>query len=52
MTTDPQGMKAVAYANLTALLVEALKEQDAEVACQRARIEALEARLAALEMAR
>lgn len=42
VATDAKGYKTLAYGNMTALLVEALREEHA-------RVEALEARLAALE---
>ena len=41
--TDPDGHKSVAYANVTALLIEAVKEQQAEIARLRAQIESLAA---------
>jgi hypothetical protein len=44
--------ETVNYARLVALLVEALKEQQAQMAADRAHLQALEARLEALEAAR
>ena len=41
--TGPDGHKSVAYANVTALLIEAVKEQQAEIARLRAQIESLAA---------
>jgi len=43
--TGTDGYKAIAYQNLTALLVEALKEQQGEITVLRAMVERLEARL-------
>ena len=43
--TNPDGHKSVAYANVTALLIEAVKEQQSEIAQLRAQIEALAADL-------
>ena len=41
--TDPEGSKSVSYTKLTAVLIEALKEQQAEIARLRAEVEALAA---------
>jgi hypothetical protein len=49
--TDAAGMKSVAYANLIAPLVEAVKELDEERRQQAEKIRALEARLERLEAA-
>ncbi len=46
----PDGIKAMNYANLTAVLVEAVKEQQAGIEARDARINDLEARLDALEV--
>jgi hypothetical protein len=43
--TDPDGLKSVAYANITALLIEAVKEQQAEIARLRTEIDALRAEI-------
>lgn len=42
VATDPQGMKSVAYANLTAVLIEAVKGLKAENDALRSRVEKLE----------
>ena len=42
VVTDERGVKAVAYDKLTVVLVEALKEQQAEIKALKARLEALE----------
>lgn len=42
----PDGMKAVEYGNLTALLIEAIKEQQKEIKAQQKEIEGLEKKLA------
>ena len=41
--TDTEGHKSVAYANITALLIEAVKEQQVEITLLRAQIESLAA---------
>jgi len=46
VSTDEQGMKAVAYANLSAVLIEAVKEQQAQIQQQQAEIAALRVTLA------
>ena len=43
--TDREGSKSVAYANLAALLIEAVKEQQAEITQLRDQIESLDVRL-------
>lgn len=43
--TDDQGMKSVAYANLSAVLIEAVKEQQQQIQQQSAQIEALQAQV-------
>ncbi|MFQ5606189.1 MAG: tail fiber domain-containing protein [bacterium] len=47
--TDNHGYKSVAYANLTALLVEAMKEQQEQIRKQQATIDALVDRINRLE---
>jgi len=47
--TDNDGYKSVAYANLTAILIEAVKELNAEKNAQSKQIAALEERLGKLE---
>jgi len=47
--TNEEGMKSVQYGNITAILVEALKEQDDTIKQQQNRIENLEDRLKRLE---
>jgi hypothetical protein len=51
VTTDPEGYKAVAYSNVTALLVEAIKDQQNIIEQQKAEIDAVNAKLAQLERA-
>lgn len=51
VVAEIDGVKTLAPQNLTALLVEAVKEQQATIDRQRAEIDALAARLAALEAA-
>lgn len=49
VATDEKGYKSVAYQNVTALLVEATKEQQAQIVRQQSTIDALTARVAELE---
>jgi hypothetical protein len=45
VTTDPSGFKSVKYANVTAVLVEAVKEQQAQIDALKKTIDELEAKL-------
>jgi len=45
VTTDPNGFKSVKYANVTAVLVEAVKEQQSQIEALKKTIEALETKL-------
>jgi len=49
VTTDPNGFKSVKYANITAVLVEAVKEQQSQIETLKKTIEALEAKLKVYE---
>jgi len=49
VTTDPNGFKSVKYANITAVLVEAVKEQQSQIETLKKTVEALEAKLKAYE---
>lgn len=49
ITTDPNGYKSVKYANITAVLVEAMKEQQSQIDALKKTIEALEAKLKTYE---
>ena len=54
VTYAPNGVDAetVSYARLVTLLVEAVKEQQAQIAADRVRLQQMEARLEALETRR
>jgi uncharacterized protein YlxW (UPF0749 family) len=45
VSTDTEGYKSVKYANVTAVLVEAVKEQQTQIESLKKTIEALEAKL-------
>ena len=47
--TDEDGMKAVKYGNVVAVLVEAVKEQQEKFEAQKARIDELEAEVESLQ---
>ena len=47
--TDAEGYKSVAYANITALLIEAVKAQQTTIDAQQAQMEALRSRVDKLE---
>lgn len=49
VSTNPSGLKAVQYSNLTAVLIEAVKEQQTEIEALQAQNAALEERLTKLE---
>jgi hypothetical protein len=51
VTTDPQGYKAVDYSKLTPVLVEAIKQQQEEIARQAQTIEAQQAQIEELKAA-
>ncbi len=52
VATNDEGYKGVDYGRLTAVLVEAIHDQQAIIDAQAAQLDSLEARLAALEQAR
>ena len=43
--TDPEGSKSVAYANITAVLIEAIKEQQAQITELQAQVDSLDTAL-------
>ena len=49
--TAPDGYKSVAYAQLTAVLIEAVKEQQTEIDRQHTQLAQMDARMARLESA-
>ena len=48
VSTDHQGMKSIDYANLTVLLIEAIKEQQTTIECLVQKVTHLEAQLSKL----